>query len=55
MDKEKEAFCIAEANEVAPRGCLCGNNGGADCEWCLARKSASYEWDENNGQFGVGA
>jgi len=24
------------AYEVAPRGCTCGNNGGGDCEWCLA-------------------
>ena len=33
--KYGQAFYEAEANEVFPEGCKCGNNGGGDCDWCM--------------------
>ena len=26
-----------KAGDLHPNGCQCGNNGGGDCEWCLAK------------------
>jgi hypothetical protein len=25
------------AGGLHPKGCMCGNNGGGDCEWCMAK------------------
>lgn len=34
------------AYEVQPRGCTCGNNGGGDCEWCLAYASDTGRYED---------
>lgn len=31
-----DVIAAAYAYEVEPKGCLCPNNGGGDCGWCLA-------------------
>ncbi len=39
MARLDDEIAKAFAYEVEPRGCLCPNNGGGDCEWCLAYKA----------------
>jgi predicted flavoprotein YhiN len=35
LKAEVERLRVALADQIAPAGCQCGNNGGGDCEWCL--------------------
>lgn len=34
---ELEAVAERRAYEICPEGCICPNNGGADCPWCEAK------------------
>ena len=40
---QREFDASQEATRVFPEGCMCGNNGGGDCEWCLIYYSVLEE------------
>ena len=38
LDVAREALSVVVS--IIPPGCICGNNGGGDCDWCSAVSTA---------------